>query len=1161
MIRTQKTTALICVYTCFVAPAILRAQEHEYLGATAPQTSAEIFGQGVRETDWQSARRELQGFHLPPGFSIQRFASEPEIAKPLNMAWDRRGRLWVSSTVGYPFPAGEDEVGKDTIKILEDTNRDGVADKVTTFADRLNIPMGLLPVEDGVICFSIPYIWYLRDIDGDDRVDQRQPILGPFDTTRDTHGMVNAMRDGGDGWIYACHGFNNQSHVRGTDDQEVRLHSGNTFRFKADGSRIEAFTHGQVNPFGMTRDEYGNWYSADCHSKPISALIPGACYPSFGRPHDGMGFAPDMMDHLHGSTAISGIAYVKDGPFPKSYRHKFYSGNVMTSRINCNALRWQGATATAVEQADFLTSDDPWFRPVDLQLGPDGALYVADFYNKIIGHYEVPLSHPGRDRTSGRIWRISYDPKSVSPVAMSPNRLLQLKYRLLQSGNLEAEQGRLNLGKLELVDQAEVLLRQDSLTAERVATFLQSNRPQVEKVALLRTAAQWPPDLRGSLADFSRDALSSANDLPHQARAAAELLATLPQAEHALLLYASGEQYQKQDPMLSHTCKIAVRDILRHEGTLGEVASRVANHRQTSSGSNHVLNRIWKIFPALGTAKGSAEFLKLVSQDEKDPEVLEQAIDLAAKYPGVVPPETCLDWITRYADNNWAVFGRRFATYCRSYYERDVSLPEVLRQKGQAIVDDHLIPQLAQALGKDGALDWADQDRVRWSLQERSTTDGRSVPLLSSHLQGEPYVGILKSEPFRCPDSLEFWLAGHNGRPHEPDTRRSQVRLESASTGQSHRLAFPPRSDTAKKVQWNTSEWTGEWVRLCIEDAMSETGYAWLAAGEFSMPALNSSGGQDILESIGQIVRAGCYRGTPKRLFQQLHPIGLSPYSLAKLLAEQAVGDSDLLASTLIEQALRLNRVDLIPVEWYSGPASRTTKVELVVGLSDSVTGKSRQNLIAAIAGSQTGVDILIQLLTAGRVGANAFQGVQGTLPEELTILLQNADSKGENRSSESEDRRLHSLLSSLDWTEAEPQLGQSMFNQHCAACHQLAGQGKTIGPQLDGAVARSLSRLVEDILLPNRNVDRAFQQSRLLMDNDQILTGLVTELPNGDLTLADAQGKTLRLAADQIVERRATNVSLMPANFDELLSRQQLVSLLDYLISRRTDSQQIVPK
>ncbi len=353
-----------------------------------PKTDEAEFGLTIRSTPHRTPQEELAGFHVPKGFAVDLIASEPTIFKPLNIAFDSRNRLWVTQTQQYPFPAKEGEESKDSIIVLEDKDSDGSFESSTVFATGLNIPIGILPVSDGAICFSIPHIWHLKDTNHDGVCDDRSILYGPFDTTRDTHGMVNSLRDGGDGWIYACHGFNNQSVVRGKDGHEVAMNSGNIFRFRLDGSRIELYTQGQVNPFGMTRDAYNNWFTADCHSKPISQLIRGGCYPSFGRPDDGLGFVPDMMDHLHGSTAIAGLAHTADSRFPKGMEHQFLSGNVMTCRINRNQLVYDGASVKAIECTDLLTSDDSWFRPVDLAFGPDGHLYVADFYNKIIGHYE-----------------------------------------------------------------------------------------------------------------------------------------------------------------------------------------------------------------------------------------------------------------------------------------------------------------------------------------------------------------------------------------------------------------------------------------------------------------------------------------------------------------------------------------------------------------------------------------------------------------------------------------------------------------------------------------------------------------------------------------------------------------------------------------------------
>jgi putative heme-binding domain-containing protein len=193
------------------------------------------------------------------------------------------------------------------------------------------------------------------------------------------------------------------------------MSSGNTYRFKADGSHVEYFTNGQVNPFGLCFDPLGNIYSCDCHSRPIYQLLRGAFYPSFGRPHDGLGFGPEMMTHSHGSTAIAGITYYAADNFPPEFRDNILIGNVVTNRVNRDTLKKHGSTYLAVEAPDFIRSDDPWFRPVDIKLGPDGALYIADFYNRIIGHYEVRLDHPGRDKTRGRIWRVFYRGKDGKP--------------------------------------------------------------------------------------------------------------------------------------------------------------------------------------------------------------------------------------------------------------------------------------------------------------------------------------------------------------------------------------------------------------------------------------------------------------------------------------------------------------------------------------------------------------------------------------------------------------------------------------------------------------------------------------------------------------------------------------------------------------------------
>jgi len=402
-------------------------------------------------------QEQLAKFHVPPGFEVQLVADETQIQKPMNLAFDAAGRLWVTGSGMYPWPArtdalgqpipGFDEVWKgtagsfdaakapvpaeqatDTVRVLSQLGPDGRARKVTIFADGLNIPIGLQPLPrkkdakgDSAIVFSIPTIWRLTDTDGDGVADRREPLYTGFDF-RDTHGMSSNYLYWVDGWIYGCHGFRNHSEVRDRAGNVTVFDSGNTYRFRPDGSKIEYYTHGQTNPFGLTVDPLGNFYSADSHSKPVMLLQRGGFYEGIGKEHDGLGFAPVITNDDHGSSAIAGLAYYAADAWPEEYRGNLFNGNPVTRRINRDRLEWHGSTPKAIRMPDFLTCDDPWFRPVQVKLGPDGALYIADFYNPIIGHYEFPLADPRRDRRHGRIWRVVWrGEKADAPIPALPD--------------------------------------------------------------------------------------------------------------------------------------------------------------------------------------------------------------------------------------------------------------------------------------------------------------------------------------------------------------------------------------------------------------------------------------------------------------------------------------------------------------------------------------------------------------------------------------------------------------------------------------------------------------------------------------------------------------------------------------------------------------------
>src|SRR5215204_4690977 len=238
--------------------------KNEHADTTDDKYGGTQFKDHVRSTPARTPEEERLGFKLPPAFEITLYASEPDIGKPINIAFDAKGRLWVTQSFEYPFAATPGK-GKDKLTILEDTDNDGKADKFLHFNDTLNIPIGIMPVNDGALVYSIPIVYKYTDANGDGKADEQNKQLGPFEY-RDTHGMVNNFIIGYDGWIHACHGYTNRSTVAAADGDTIRMTSGNTFRFRRDGSRVEHVTDGRINPFGLTYDELGYLYSTDCHT-------------------------------------------------------------------------------------------------------------------------------------------------------------------------------------------------------------------------------------------------------------------------------------------------------------------------------------------------------------------------------------------------------------------------------------------------------------------------------------------------------------------------------------------------------------------------------------------------------------------------------------------------------------------------------------------------------------------------------------------------------------------------------------------------------------------------------------------------------------------------------------------------------------------------------
>jgi putative heme-binding domain-containing protein len=579
-------------------------------------------------------QEQIKKFHLPPGFEIQLVAADADVHKPMNLNFDAAGRLWFTASVEYPYPKSENVKGRDWLRVIHGFNADGSATKITTFADDLNIPIGVTPVGlDEAIVFSIPNIYKLTDADGDGFAEKRQVMFGPFGQ-RDTHGLNNSFTSAIDGWIYACHGYVNSSPVQGTDGQKIQLEGGNVYRFRPDGSHIEFFTHGQVNPFGLAFDSLGNLFSADCHTLPAYLLLRGAYYPSFGKPHDGLGFGPTIMKHLHGSTGIAGIAFYEADQYPADYRGNLFIGNPITHRVNRDKLVTHGSSFEAIEQPDFIICDDPWFRPVEVKLGPDGALYIGDFYNCIIGHYEVPLDHPKRDRERGRIWRVVYTgtkddapkPPAVRNLATADTKTLvesltdpNSEIRTQATNQLVSRIGATCVPTLRAVMTSKssvplqrayglwVLERMDALNDALVEQLLQDIDAVVRVQMLKALAERGSSSFVPAIATLVRAKL--ADDNPFVRRAAADCLGQHPSLANVKPLLELWQATPREDEQLIHTVRMALRDHLKLPAVMAKVGNRGASGDLTDEQRGN-LAKLCLGIPSTRAADVAIDYLK-----------------------------------------------------------------------------------------------------------------------------------------------------------------------------------------------------------------------------------------------------------------------------------------------------------------------------------------------------------------------------------------------------------------------------------------------------------------------------------------------------------------------------------------------------------------------
>jgi putative membrane-bound dehydrogenase-like protein len=370
-------------------------------------------------------------FVLPPGFEARLFAAEPDVVNPVAMTWDARGRLWVVELYEYPLGAPPGARPRDRIKILEDTDNDGRADKVTVFADRLNLATGILLGDGGVYVGQAPDFLFLQDTNHDDVADTRKVLLNGFGLD-DRHELLNGFAWGPDGWLYLTHGVFTHSRVKIPEASAPGVEvTAAVARYHPRTKKFEVFADGTSNPWGVDFDRYGNAFVSACVIDHLFHMAPGGIYARQGgipaNPYS-YELLPSIVDHKHHMAAYCGICVYQGNQFPQEYLGHVLFGNIHQNAINHDTLSPNGSGFKAKAEKDFLTTSDRWFRPTSEQVGPDGALWVSDWYDKYPCYQNAQADPEGVDRTYGRIWRIVYTGgKAGVKVPSRPDKSMDLE--------------------------------------------------------------------------------------------------------------------------------------------------------------------------------------------------------------------------------------------------------------------------------------------------------------------------------------------------------------------------------------------------------------------------------------------------------------------------------------------------------------------------------------------------------------------------------------------------------------------------------------------------------------------------------------------------------------------------------------------------------------
>ncbi|MDH3583777.1 MAG: c-type cytochrome, partial [Phycisphaerae bacterium] len=369
----------------------------------------------------------LDTIKVPEGYKLQQWATEqefPNLQNPVQMAFDNRGRLWVSVMPSYPHYRPGDPLPDDKLLIYEDTDGDGKADKEIVWADSLHLPMGFEISHDGVYVSQGVNLVLLKDTDGDDKADTKEVVFSGFDD-HDTHHAIGAYCADPSGAFIMNEGVFLRTNVE-TAYGTVRGTNGGFYRFDPNRRKLER--HAQLsipNPWGVAFDRWGQHFFLHTSGPTVEWMLPGSVKPRYGVATPK---SRHLLERAHSVRPTSGIEFMSSRHFPDETQGDLLLNNTIGFRgTKQHAMSEDGTGYVTKWRHDMTVSTDGNYRPVDLEIGPDGSLFIVDWHNPLIGHMQHNARDPNRDHAHGRIYRVTYPSRPlVKPAKIAGAPIEQL---------------------------------------------------------------------------------------------------------------------------------------------------------------------------------------------------------------------------------------------------------------------------------------------------------------------------------------------------------------------------------------------------------------------------------------------------------------------------------------------------------------------------------------------------------------------------------------------------------------------------------------------------------------------------------------------------------------------------------------------------------------